>query len=374
MWFWLGIWIYFYLQFTDYAGIGLAETVLIATFTLAEIPTGVITDFIGKKRSLIIAFTLQTVGGFVMAFTPNFELLMLSIFILCLGGAFYSGTLEALVFDSLKEDGKEKDYAKVISNITSISLFAPAICSVIGGYLYFVDPKLPFILSAFGYLVGLVTSFFLIEPKIDTEKFSIGNFLLQTKSGITQLFATGVVGAQIIFLLSVGFIVVIMNEMLDSFLGVEFGFAEKQMGILWAIIFLVSAISSQFTPTFQKALGAKKAILFVGLVIVTSMIVSPIVGIVLGGATLIIRSSMVGIFNNLTSIAVNNAVESRYRATALSTFNMIKNIPYVLFAYLIGAISNIYTARTISVYLGGILFTFLLIQSFVFIRVRNKVE
>jgi len=55
-WFWLGIWIFYYLRFTDYAGIGLIETVLIVTVTLAEIPTGAIADLIGKKKTLILPF------------------------------------------------------------------------------------------------------------------------------------------------------------------------------------------------------------------------------------------------------------------------------------------------------------------------------
>ena len=130
-WFWLGIWIFYYLRFTDYAGIGLIETVLIVTITLAEIPTGAIADLIGKKKTLILAFLLETVGGFMMAATPNFPILLLSVFVMCVGGAFYSGTLDALVFDSLKEEGQEGTFAKKIANINTISLLSPAICGVI---------------------------------------------------------------------------------------------------------------------------------------------------------------------------------------------------------------------------------------------------
>lgn len=30
-WFWLGIWVFYYLRFTNYAGIGLIETIMIGT-------------------------------------------------------------------------------------------------------------------------------------------------------------------------------------------------------------------------------------------------------------------------------------------------------------------------------------------------------
>ena len=61
-WFWLGIWVFYYLRFTTYGGIGLIETVLIATMTLAEIPTGAVADLLGKKWSLTIAFLFKGWG------------------------------------------------------------------------------------------------------------------------------------------------------------------------------------------------------------------------------------------------------------------------------------------------------------------------
>lgn len=48
--FWLGIWVYYYLRFTNYAGIGLIESIMILTMTVGEIPTGAIADLLGKKE------------------------------------------------------------------------------------------------------------------------------------------------------------------------------------------------------------------------------------------------------------------------------------------------------------------------------------
>ena len=101
---------------------------------------------------------------------------------------FYSGTLDALVFDSLKSEGREEKFDKVISNLSSISLIAPAIFSIIGGFAYGFDPRLPFLLNAIGYTIGLVATLFLTEPYVDTEKFSLNAFINQTKFGLLELF------------------------------------------------------------------------------------------------------------------------------------------------------------------------------------------
>ncbi|MBP9759181.1 MFS transporter [Candidatus Dojkabacteria bacterium] len=363
-WFWLGIWVFYYLSFTNYAGIGLIETVLIVTTTLAEIPTGAVADLFGKKKTLILAFLLEAIGAYMMAFAPNYTTILWSVFIMCVGGAFYSGTLDALVFDSLKSDGKSDNFDKVISNLGSISLIAPAICSIIGGLVYGFDPRLPFILNAIGYTLGLIATLFLVEPKVDTEKFSFNTFTAQTRSGLFELFKNTDIRFQTILMLSIGFVVVISSEMVDGFLSFEFGFTDKQMGVLWSVIFILSAIASQLTPAINKLFGLKKSLFLVGFVMAITFIISPYIGLILGGLSLIMRSSLQGIFGNLSSVVINNNTESKFRATTISTFNMIKNIPYLLMAYFIGSVSDIISAKNVSMYLGLSLIFLLLISLF----------
>jgi hypothetical protein len=82
----------------------------------------------------------------------------------------------------------------------------------------------------------------------------------------------------------------------------------------------------------------------------------------LGGISIALRSSLEGIFGNLASITINQNTESRFRATTLSTFNMIKNVPYILSAYFIGSISDKLSAKTTAMYLGALLLIFIIAQ------------
>lgn len=354
-WFWAGIWVFYYLRYTDYAGIGLIESVMILTMTLGEIPTGAIGDLLGKKITLFIAFFLESFGNLLMAFAPGFGVLVLSVFIMSFGGTMYSGTSEALLFDSLKQGGKEDKFKKAIANLTSFQWVAVTITSITGGLLYKLNPSYPFVASAIFFGLGALVTLLIKEPNIDTEKFSLVSFIEQNKKGVRCLFANKMVGGTTILLASVGSIIILSWEMLESILGVEFGYTPLSLSFLTAAIFLFSALASQLTSLVGKRFGEIKGILILAIISIITLTVSPFAGFVVGGITLILRSAVQVIIENLTSVILNNSIDSKYRATALSSFNMLKNIPYVLTAYITGYLMNIITARNFAFSLGILL-------------------
>lgn len=361
-WYWLGIWVFYYLLFTNYAGIGLLETLLIGSAILGEIPTGAIADLLGKKKTLLIALFLLTAGLFAIGLTPNFLVLTIGVLIAGIGMSFYSGTIEALIYDSLKELKKEGKYHRVIANIGSLQLIAPAITGLMGGFIYLYSPRLPFILHGISYFFGFLLCFFFVEPHFDTEKFSLKSFFIQTMQGFGELTKTIDISNQTILLISIGAIVVIADEMLNGFLAVEFGFNEQLAGVFWSTVYVISSIISQLTPGFVKYFDENKSILISGIMIGITFVISPYLGLFLGGISLLVRSSFQVTFFNLASILINKNTESKYRATTLSTFNMLKNIPYVLFAFLIGSMADKYSAKVIAFWLGIVLFSLLFFQ------------
>ena len=357
--FWLGSWVFFYLQFTNYAGIGLAETGLIVAMVLGEIPAGAFADLYGRKKSLIVAFFLLALGGFIMTFTPNYALLVAGIIISGFGVAFFSGALEALAYDSLKEHKREHTYNKVIANINSVSLVSLALCGAVGGFLHSIDPKIPFFLSALFWAFGCVVAFFLHEPKIAREKFSLALFLKQTRSGADQLFRTKVIKHIAFVLLGIGAIIVVMDEMLNDFLSVEFGYNAAELGLLWAGIALISAFISRWLSHSKYYKASIGTIYFIGLTLALSLILSPVAGMIIGGLLLLVRFTLQTIFENQASELINHHSESAYRATTLSTFNLIRSLPYVFTAYFLGSMADTYSAIILAFSLGIFLFMYL---------------
>ena len=363
-WFWLGCWIFYYLKFTDYAGIGFLETAMIVTSTLGEIPTGVVADLFGKKTSVAVAFFLGGAGNLIMACAPNYLILVLSIIIMTVGGAFYSGSLEALVYDSLKEVKQSTMYQKVLGRMTTMQNLGMAVAGITGGYLYVVHASLPFLAVAVAYLVGFIFSFYLIEPLLNTEKYSWSKFVSQNTQGFRQLFANKELAYVVILLIIPAAFMVATENVLNDATAVELGFNSVQLGVFSTILYLFGILVSERTDWFiRRVKSGWLYIVSVSLYFIT-LAIMPKALFFFGAFMLLARYGIQTFFGNYESIKINEIADSRFRATTLSTFSLLKNIPYALAATGVGALMNIYTAKTFSLFFGfffvAVLFLFYL--------------
>jgi MFS family permease len=297
--------------------------------------------------------------------------LLLSVFIGGIGGALYSGTIDALAYDSLKQEGREEKFSKVLGNMTSFQYIMMAVTGIVGGFMYLIEPRLPFVASGIFYLIGFMLCFLLIEPKIDTERFSFMSFINQNKQGLKQLFSSENIRKIIILLLIVSAVAEISDEILNDVLAVEFGFKPDQLGIFISVVSLIAVGISQIAPKIVKRLNGVLGITFLGILIAITYFISPWLGFVSGGASLLLRVSFQTIYNNMTSVVINKFTESKYRATTISSYNMIKNIPYVLSAFFLGSLMDIITAKRFALVLGIMMIILLLIQSY---RARNLIK
>lgn len=354
-WFWAAIWVLFYLRFTNYAGIGLLESVMIITSVIGEIPTGAIADLLGKKKTLMLSFLFGILGNLLMGFASSFFVLASGVMIATIGGVLSSGTNEALIYDSLLSIKKESKYEKILGNVSSIKMLTLAFSSLIGGFMYKINPGLPFTALAVMKLLAFIISFWLIEPPVDSYIFSWKNYLKQTKEGINELFKTNAVKIQNIIIISLTMLTIINGHVLIDAQLVAQGWSADQLGIIVFIMYLSSAVIGQFTNFFSKKLGKRTTTIFAAILIAITMIFVPFLGILAGTILIASRNGIIEIFGNSASNTINSTTESKYRATALSSYSMFANIPYVLGAFGIGYLMDIYSVHMVSALIGIIL-------------------
>ena len=361
-WFWLGIWILFYLSITNYSGIGIVESTLFFTAIILEVPTGALADVLGKRKTLIISFFMSGLCNLGIAYSTNINNLLVSAVLGGIAMSLYSGAFDALVYDSLLQDKKESIFNRVLSRITSQQLIMMAICSVVGGFIYSYNHQLPFLLCGLFSFAACGLSLLFTEPKYDTEKFSFKNYLKQNSSGFKHLFNKNLLNI-VFFLIVVSSFYALSDEMLDSMLGYEFGLNSQMLGILFSIIALIGALFSYLSGKIGKDKDLFYLILILTGLSALTYLLSPIAGVLLGSLLLISRSAIMAIHGNYQSTLLNQHIESKYRATTLSSFNLIKTLPYAISAPFLGIYMQQITAKNFAFFIAIVLMVVVAIQS-----------
>lgn len=92
---------------------------------ISEIPTGVISDKIGHKKSTIVGYSLNFLAMLTLIFVTNQQGYITSSILLGLAGSFESGSFESYVYEAAKEGGQsfKKIWSRINGNL-SIGYFS----------------------------------------------------------------------------------------------------------------------------------------------------------------------------------------------------------------------------------------------------------
>lgn len=152
---------------------------------LFEIPTGIFSDRIGRKKTIIYGAIAGLFANISLVLGKSYIYLAVSAILLGLARSFYSGNNEALLYDSLHERGEQNRYHVFLGKIGAIYQISAAISAVIGGIIANKSFSLVIWIAVFPKILMLLISFFLTEPKI--EKEISGNIFMHLNDSIVVI-------------------------------------------------------------------------------------------------------------------------------------------------------------------------------------------
>lgn len=363
LWFWMGIWVLYYLLFTDFAGIGLIETFMVLSVLIFEIPSGALADLIGKRKVLIFAFLVTAIAEIMMGLAVNFLMLGSAAFIGSIAITMVSGTFESITFDSLKKCGRDSEFEKVFSRQKSIKYFASAVATIFGGVLYkYVSPSAPFFAVGCASLIASFLAMFLFEP-YDTvkQKVSFENYKKQLMEGFQQLFPNISTRSFVVLALLAGIVPLFMYEVVSDSLLVSYGTDPISISVGIVIVFIVAAISTQLASTIIQGRAQERTFIILLFVYACILLFAPFTNFITGVIMIAFLASIRPISEVIQSKVLNMRIASEHRATALSTFGMMRSIPYVLSAVFLGHLIDLYTAKNVVAILGVVMLVLLFV-------------
>lgn len=154
----------------DHIGLSLTQILLLQSIlsivmVVMEYPTGYISDRIGYRTALSLASLLGMLGWGVYTVAATFSHVLFAEILLGVSLAFISGSDSALLYESLKADGKEQAYARYQGRMGGFAQTGESLGALCAGLLYARSPLLPFALQVGVWLLALLLTRSLAEPQ-----------------------------------------------------------------------------------------------------------------------------------------------------------------------------------------------------------------
>ena len=75
------------------------------TINILEIPTGIVADSLGRRRTMIFSFIAYIISFIIFYLSAKYLLFVIAILFFAFGDAFRTGTHKAMIFEYLKIKG-----------------------------------------------------------------------------------------------------------------------------------------------------------------------------------------------------------------------------------------------------------------------------
>lgn len=348
--------LFFYLRYFSYAEIATLVAIRALSANLFEIPSGAFADLVGRRWAIILSFLIGAGALFVFPFADAFWVFAVLEIVRGLSNALYSGSAEALVYDSMKEEGQEREYGRVAGRLETLSSGSWFVSAILGGYLYTWSYRAPWILQGLMYSAAAVVAWQLIEPRLDSIKVEIRAAIAQNWQGLRELFESRKTARITLQLAMIGAGYWIAAQILGVSQAREYGLGPKEVSWLWGAGSMVSILISWNYARLRSALGERRILILSAGTMILSFVLAKYVGLWIGIALVLLRFGSSSAFRNTRTVIVNTWISSRNRATALSTLNLLTQAPYILLAPLLGSMIDQSSPNRFAWYLGlGIL-------------------
>ncbi len=355
-----------------------------------EIPTGIIADITGKRKSMIFSFTAYILSFIVFYFSGGFFWSYAAAMILfALGESFRTGTHKAIILDYLDKTGQSDKKIEYYGKTRSFSKLGSALSAVIAAIIVFFSGNLNivFIATIVPYIGGLFLM--MSYPKefdnTHSEKHEglLKNFIIQTKNSFISIFRIKELGKALlhsstyegIFKASKDYLQPIVKTqalMIPILLTLD---ATKRVslliGITYTITYLLSSIASRKSNSYKNLFSSIESSLNTAF-IATAVILAAIgLFMTLGlPSAAIILIILFFVFENLRKPVVigymSERIEKKQRATILSIDSQLKSFFAMISAPLFGLLAD--NLKLESVFYSGSL---IMIMLFLFLRIKK---
>ena len=301
-----------------------------------EVPTGVVSDLLGRKKTIVVGAACSAVCIALYAVGISYWVLFLGALFQGLSRAFYSGNNDALLMDTLKETGQEKEYHSHLGKISSMFQIALAIAAVAGSLMASKSFALVMWASVIPQICAFVVALKIKEPQVHIK--ASGNIFEHIEESLRQ------------FKINNKLRLATMASALRFSMGESSYFLRqaffKTLWPLWALgipqMFgnICGAFSYYFSGKVINKFGLYKILKFEN---ISSRVVD-FIALVFPTAVSPVLMASTSLTFGVGSVATNSLLQKEFtdkqRATMGSLNSLVGNILFGIFAVLLGYLAD----------------------------------
>lgn len=293
------------------------------TVFLLEVPTGALCDRIGEKKSLIIGSVLTVLSTLCFIY-GNVMLLYIGEVMLGVGGTFYSGPFDSLIYKFC--NANDKNYDKIASKAYSMQWLALC-CSFLGCFflIQYGSLRIVFVATLVANVFLLVITFLLPSFASNNE---YNNIFDSMKHLVGELKTNGFLLYICLWNIFFSMILVSGYQILQTYL-LDSSLPETYNGILYFVAVIFASLGSYVYNWLNKLFKAKKITLILCLSLISCCFfgLSIVSGIILIFIFVCMYRLIWGVTSPMFSSMVNqNLGKDDYRNTAFSLISLGSNL------------------------------------------------
>jgi MFS family permease len=146
------------------------EIIFAITVVLLEVPTGIIADKWGRKKMIVLSTLLECFMFLILVFATEFWHFAAAIFLAGIARSASSGSENAMLYDSLLQNGQEQAFEKYLGRLNVCDFTAAIIAALCGSLLASrYGFELNYWISFVSMLVSVCVSLMLVETAVKSK-------------------------------------------------------------------------------------------------------------------------------------------------------------------------------------------------------------
>ncbi|OGN26318.1 MAG: hypothetical protein A2925_00275 [Candidatus Yanofskybacteria bacterium RIFCSPLOWO2_01_FULL_44_22] len=336
--------VYFLRSGLSAAEIGLVFSIGVFASFLLELPSGYISDKIGHKPAILLCFLAKALS-MLCYLGGTFWWFVLAEILFVGGGALWSGTGEAFLYETLKDLNRSEDFEKLYGQSMAVGLSISSILIVGMPFIYAYNNNLVFYISSAILFIPFLISFSLHQPtyikpvsKIEGwwsvvhEWRDIARFVVKQKRFRALVFFYS-------FWQAVQDSIDLFGQLFFTFLNIPVRF----FGFIYASNRVLQGLGGYLAYKFKKVLSSAQLLGLFSIELVLFFFLGAWAKSYMGVLVFSVRNFFEGVSGPVSSGMINKEITEGGRITLLSVEPTLTRLIQTILVFVLGLLFNAFS-------------------------------